>query len=604
MGEKILVCVAWPYASSKLHIGNIAGADLPPDILARYHRLKGNEVLMVSGSDSHGTPVAIKAAEEGESPHRVFQEHHEHFLRYFQELGLSYDLFTHTDTENHRRISQDILIKLLDEGYLFREEVEQLYCKRDQMFLPDRYVTGTCPFCGNPNVRGDQCEVCGHPLDATELINPVCKLCGQTPVLRKTEHLFLDLPQFEDRLLEWVETKAHWRPNVVNFTRNYLRDGLEARAVTRDMEWGVPVPVSGFEDKVIYVWFEAVIGYLSASIEWASNIGQPEKWKEWWYEPTRSFYFIAKDNIPFHTIIWPAILMGVGQLYEDDPGKSLNLPYDVPSNEFMNLEGRKISGSRNWAVWLDDILARYDPDPIRYYLTAAAPETRDTDFTWEGFLHRNNNELVATWGNLVHRVLTFAYRRFDQRVPKPDGLDDRDRELLSQIEGAFLPAHLYPIRHGQTGESIGERIDRCQFRDGLGEVMALAREVNRYLEEKAPWFQIKEDRKAAATTLYVALRAIDSLKVLFAPFLPFSSQRLHEYLGYEGRILGEPIIRELTDEDRHHRALCYDHMGATGRWAPSELPPGQVLQRPQPLFKKLKESIVEEELARIGAERG
>ena len=586
MGEKILVCVAWPYASAKLHVGNMAGADLPPDILARYHRLRGNDVLMVSGSDSHGTPVTIKAAEEGKEPRRVFQEHHEHFLECFRQLGLSYDLFTHTDTENHWQVSQDIFTKLMKKGYLLRKSIHQLYCQKDQMFLPDRYVTGTCPLCGAPGARGDQCEACGHPLEAIELINPVCKLCGESPVLRETEHLFLDLPQFGDRMLEWVEEKKHWRPNVLNFTRNYLRAGLEARAITRDMEWGIPVPVQGYRGKVIYVWFEAVIGYLSASIEWARNIGQPEKWKEWWYQPARSFYFIGKDNIPFHTIIWPAILMGIGRLYEDDQEKSLNLPYDVPANEFMNLEGRKISGSRNWAVWIDDMLTRYDPDSIRYYLTANAPETRDTDFTWEGFLHRNNDELVATWGNLVHRVLTFAYRRFDQQVPAPGELDGRDRAMLSQLEGAFEP--------------IGQRIDRCQLRDSLGEVMAQAREVNRYLEQKRPWFQIREDPQKAATTLYVALRAIDSLKVLFAPFLPFSSQRLHEHLGYEGRLLGEPLIREFEEGRGRYRALCYDDMGGTGRWAPSELPAGQALRPPQPLFRKLEEAIVEEELARMG----
>jgi len=586
MGERILVCVAWPYASAKLHVGNISGADLPPDILARYHRLRGNEVLMVSGSDSHGTPVTIRAAEEGKTPRQVFEAYHEHFLRCFQQLGLSYDLFTHTDTETHWQVTQDIFLKLLDQGYLFRKSVEQLYCEHDQMFLPDRYVTGTCPLCGAPDARGDQCEACGHPLDAVQLIHPVCKLCGQSPVIRKTEHLFFDLPQFTDQLLEWVERQEHWRPNVINFTRNYLRSGLEARAITRDMEWGIPVPIEGFQDKVFYVWVEAVIGYLSASIEWAKNIGEPERWKEWWYEPARSFYFIGKDNIPFHTIIWPAILMGVGRLYEDDPDKQLNLPYDVPSNEFMNLEGRKISGSRNWAVWVDDILTRYDPDPIRYYLTAAAPETRDTDFTWDGFLRHNNNELVATWGNLVHRVLTFTYRRFDGQVPAPGELDVQDRSLLAQLEEAF--------------EVIGQGIDRCHFRDTLREVMALAREVNRYLEEKGPWFQIKEDRQAAATTLYVALRAIDSLKILFTPFLPFSSQRLHEYLGYEGRLLGEPVICEFEEVHRRHRALCYDDTGATGQWAPSELPAGQMLKPPQPLFKKLDESIVEEELARLG----
>jgi methionyl-tRNA synthetase len=586
MGEKILVSVAWPYASSKVHVGNISGADLPPDILARYHRLRGNDVLMVSGSDSHGTPVTVKAALEGKPPRQVFQEHHEHFLRCFQDLGLTYDLFTHTDTENHWRVSQDIFARLLEEGYILRKGGEQLYCENDEMFLPDRYVTGTCPLCGALDARGDQCENCGHPLDAAELIDPICSLCGQAPIVRETEHLYLDLPRFNEQLLEWVEKQKHWRPSVANFTRNYLRSGLQMRAVTRDMEWGIPVPAEGFQDKVIYVWFEAVIGYLSASIEWAKNLGQAEKWKEWWYEPARSYYFIAKDNIPFHTIIWPAILLGTGRLYEDDPEKGLHLPYDVPSNEFMGLEGRSMSGSRNWAVWADEMLARYDPDPIRYYLTAAAPETRDTDFTWEGFLRHNNSELVATWGNLVHRALTFTYRRFDGQVPAPGELEERDRRLLSQVEGAFEP--------------IGQQIDGCRFRGALAEVMALAREVNRYLEEKGPWFQIKEDRQSAATTLYVALRAIDSLKVLFAPFLPFSSQRVHEYLGYEGRLLGESVIREFEEERGCHRALCYEDMGATGRWAPSELPVGQRLRPPQPLFSKLEESIVEEELARLG----
>jgi methionyl-tRNA synthetase len=586
MGERILVSVAWPYASARVHVGNIAGADLPPDILARYHRLKGNSVLMVSGSDSHGTPVTIKAAQEGKSPRQVFQEHHEQFLRCFQGLGLTYDLFTHTDTENHWQVTQDIFSQLLEKGYILRQTGEQLYCEQDGKYLPDRYVTGTCPLCGAPDARGDQCEACGHPLDAVDLVNPVCGICGQPPVIRETEHLFLDLPQLEKQLLAWVEAQEHWRPNVGNFTRNYVRSGLEARAVTRDMEWGIPVPAEGFRDKVIYVWFEAVIGYLSASIEWARNNGQPDKWKEWWYEPARSYYFIAKDNIPFHTIIWPAILMGVGALYQDDPQKGLNLPYDVPSNEFMGLEGRSMSGSRNWAVWADDMLARYDPDPIRYYLTAAAPETRDTDFTWDGFLRANNNELVATWGNLVHRVLTFTARRFDRQVPTPGQLDERDRELLDRVEGAFEP--------------IGQQINGCRFRDALGEVMALAREVNRYLEDKGPWFQIKTDREAAATTLYVALRAIDSLKVLFAPFLPFTSQRLHEYLGYEGRLMGQSVIREFDEPHRQHSALCYDGMGTIGRWAASELPAGQaLLGPPQPLFAKLEDSIVEEELARL-----
>jgi len=365
---------------------------------------------------------------------------------------------------------------------------------------------------------------------------------------------------------------------------------LQGRPITRDLDWGIPVPVEGWEGKCLYVWFEAVIGYFSASREWAHNQGQPEAWKNWWYDPAaKTKYFIGKDNIPFHTVIWPAELMGVEQLYEDDPNKKLNLPYDVPANEFMNLEGRKISGSRNWAVWMGDALDRYDPDPLRYYLTVAMPETRDTDWLWGDFVSRNNDELVATWGNLVNRALTFAYKRFDDKVPTPGPLADVDTQLLEKIKAGFGP--------------IGELIAGCQFRAALREVMALAREANRYLEEKGPWFQIKEDAEAAGTSIYVALKAIDSLKVLFAPFLPFSSERLHQYLGYEGTLFGKSYTGMFTEEGgRVHEALCYDPDGATGAWRPSELAPGQALRQPEPLFKKLDESVVDEELARIGAE--
>ena len=586
MGEKILVAVAWPYANGPLHQGHIAGAYLPPDIFARYQRLRGNDVLMVSGSDSHGTPITVTADQEGVSPREVFERNHAIFLENFRDLGLSFDLFTHTDTENHYRVSQDIFLRLLERGHLHRRTMQQLYCEYDRKFLPDRYVHGTCPYCGYEDARGDQCEACGRPLDATELINPVCKLCGNRPVVRETEHFFLDLPAFNERLLEWVRDKTYWRPNVYNFTINYLKEGLQPRPITRDIEWGIPVPVEGYEDKRIYVWFEAVIGYLSASIEWAKNRGEPERWREWWYEPARSYYFIGKDNIPFHAVIWPAMLMGVSGLYHEDETAPLNLPYDVVANEFMTLEGQKMSTSRNWAVWLPDYLERYDPDPLRYYLTIIAPESQDTDFTWYGFLHRNNDELVAVWGNLAHRVLSFAYRHFEGRVPEPGQLDEVDLALLGKIEGGF--------------DVVGDLLEGCKFKAALGEVMALARRVNRYLEEKGPWFQIKEDRQAAATTIYVALQALDHLKTLFYPFLPFSSQKLHEMLGYEGSIMGELRIETFEEEHKTHQALCYDASGVEGEWAPGRLPSGQPLRKPKPLFKKLDESIVEEERARLG----
>jgi len=365
---------------------------------------------------------------------------------------------------------------------------------------------------------------------------------------------------------------------VRNFTLNQLREGLRGRPITRDMDWGVPVPVPGWENKVLYVWFEAVIGYLSASIEWAANVGEPEAWRAWWQdESARGYHFIAKDNIPFHAIIWPAMLMGYG---------GLELPYDVPANEYLNLEGRQFSKSRDWFISLYDFLDRYEPDPLRYYLTSNAPEARDTDFSWAGFVRRNNDELVATWGNLAHRALTFAYRRFDGRVPQPGELDEADEALLAEIEAGF--------------ETVGQSLADCHFKAALEGVMALARQANRYLNDKEPWQQIKSDRQAAATTLYTALRAIDSLKTLLFPFLPFSCQRLHEYLGYDDDLLGHLEIREFEEEHGTHEALCYVHDSQGDRWRPSELRPGQPLREPQPLFRKLDDGVIEEERARLG----
>ncbi len=586
MSDRIGVFVAWPYANGPLHLGNIAGAYLSPDIFARYHRLRGNQVLMVSGSDSHGTPITVRADQEGIPPEEIFQRYHTSFLDSFQRLGISFDLFTHTDTENHHAVAQDIFLCLLAGGYICREVMRQLYCGKESRFLPDRYVEGTCPYCGYEGARGDQCDNCGRVLDATELIEPRCKADGSRPVIRETEHFFLDLEAFSERLLSWLEEKEYWRPNVINFTRNWIREGLRSRAVTRDIEWGIPVPVVGYEDKRIYVWFEAVIGYLSASIEWAKNRGEPKRWEEWWKEPeAKGYYFIGKDNIPFHTIIWPAMLMGYG---------GLNLPYDVVANEFLNLEGQKFSTSRNWAVWLPDYLERYDPDPLRYYLTINAPESRDTDFSWYDFWRRNNDELVANWGNLAHRALTFSYRNFEGRVPEPRELDEMDKALLEKIEGGF--------------ETIGELLGGCKFKAALTETMALTQEANRYLDRKEPWKVIADDRQGAATSIYVALRAIDSLKIILYPFLPFSSQRLHEYLGYEGDLLGRQWVESFQEETKSHQALVYEppivHYPDTGTteiaWAPSVLPAGQALRKPKPLFAKLDEGIVEEERARLG----
>ena len=579
MAERIGVFVAWPYANGDLHLGHIAGVYIPADVFARYHRLRGNQVLMVSGSDAHGTPITVAADREGVSPEEIFRRYHHRFLETYRRLGISFDLFTHTHTENHISVSQDVFRTLNERGYLFTRTQTQFYCEYDRRFLPDRYVEGTCPYCGYPSARGDQCDNCGRTLDAVELIDPRCRLCGRPPVLRETEHFFFDLPAFSDQLLAYIERQAHWRPNVQNFVRNFIQEGLKPRPVSRDLDWGVPIPVPGYEHKVMYVWFEAVIGYLSASIEWARHHGDPESWQAWWRDPAaRGYYFIGKDNIPFHALIWPAELLGY------DP--SLNLPYDIPASEFLNLEGQQFSTSRNWAVWVPDFLDRYAPDPLRDYLTSIAPETRDSEFTWQGFVERNNNELLATWGNLVNRVVSFAYRNFEGRVPEPGSLAERDRELLAQI--------------GQGFDAVGALYERVELKAAQREAMALAREVNRYLDEKAPWFQIRENREAAATTIFVALRAIDSLKLLLAPVLPFSSEQVHRFLGYESPLFGEQVIEPGTATGGHE-VLTYRPAATEGedRWRPSELEPGRPLRQPVVLYQKLDESVIEAERQRL-----
>jgi len=553
MSEKIFIGVAWPYANGSLHLGQIAGANLPADIFARYHRTKGNEVLMVSGSDQHGTPTTIKAEQEGKTPQEIAGIYQKEFLDCWQKLGIAFDLYTTTGTKNHAEVAQDIFLKLLEKDFLYRKTVSQAYCPKCQRFLPDRYVEGTCPYCNTPGARGDQCDACGKLMDAPDLIEAHCRLCGTAPVYKDSEQFFLRLPAFRDRLLDWIKTRTHWRSNVLNFTTRLLEEGLIDRAFTRDIDWGVPVPVKGFENKRIYVWFEAVIGYLSASKQWAKEIaGNEDKWRTFWEDDVKSYYFIGKDNIIFHTVIWPAMLLGYG---------GLALPYDVPANEFLTIEGRKLSTSKNWAVWLPDYLSRYDPDPLRYHISINMPETSDTDFSWREFVRRNNDELVATYGNLVNRVLTFVYRNFDGCVPEYGELGEPDKNLMKKADDCLV----------QTGDLLS----KCNFKQAIMTAMAAAHETNRYLDEKSPWKVIKEDRHSAANSLYVALYAISCLKTALYPFLPFSSQKVNEYLGFQGSI---------------------EEAG----WKPQDLPPGQKLQEPKPLFTKLDESIIEEETRRIG----
>tara|TARA_A100001037_G_scaffold304601_1_gene341892 strand:- start:16428 stop:18071 length:1644 start_codon:yes stop_codon:yes gene_type:complete len=539
--ENIFIGVAWPYANGPLHMGHLAGCYLASDIFARYHRSKGNNVLMVSGSDSHGTPITIKAEEQGVSPEDIFRKFHSEFLDCWDQLGISFDLFTDTHTDNHAEVVHDIFIKLYNQGHIYIDTMLLAYCEKCSRFLPDRYVEGECPNCHDPKARGDQCDACGRTLDPQELINPRCAISDTTPEFKESEHFFLKLSAFEQQLLEWIEDKNHWRPNVKNFTARFLKDGLKDRAISRDLDWGINVPVAGYMDKKIYVWFEAVIGYYSAAIEWAKNHNADHTifWND---ESTKAYYFIGKDNIPFHTIIWPAMIMAYG---------GLNLPFDVPANEFLSLENRKISTSQNWAVWLPDYLDKFDPDPLRYALSINMPETGDTDFSWSEFVRRNNDELVATYGNLVNRVLSFTYRNFDKAIPEKGTLTSEDLEILEQAKHVM--------------SDVDNDLYNCKFKSGITRIFGLAQQCNRYLDYAAPWKVIKEDKDRAATVLWTCIATINCLKTMLFPFLPFSSNQINEMLELDSTNYSwdyEDVLNEIVS--------------------------GNPLNQPLPLFKKIE----------------
>ncbi len=504
------MAVGWPYAQGSLHLGHIAGAYLPADIFARYHRAAGNDVLMVSGSDAHGTPITVRADEEGVSPQDIVDRYHPEFLGYWRDLGIAFDLFTRTDTPNHHRVGQEFFMKLLENGYLYKQKSEQYYDSEAEQFLPDRYVEGTCPHCGYEHARGDQCDNCGRTLDSTDLINPISKRSGSTPVLRETEHYNWKLSAFEDRLLEWLNTKKGWRPHVINFAKGMIEDGLIDRAFTRDISWGIPLPVDDLgEGKRIYVWWEAVMGYYSAAQEWAQIQGDPDAWKAWWTNPeAESYYFVGKDNVPFHAVFWPALLMGHG---------GLNLPTDVPANQFVTFKGQKASKSRGVGRPLSWYLDKLEPDALRYALAATLPETSDSDLTEDELVRRINDELVAAWGNLVNRVVSMTHRYFDGVVPSAEGLDAQDRALLDTIQMGIA--------------DTGAEIEAAHLKAGLAKAMSLAHAANGYLTVREPWKTAKTDIERTGVTLSVALDAIAGIAVALAPYLPFTSPRVLEMLG-------------------------------------------------------------------------
>jgi len=575
---KIFIGVAWPYANGHLHLGHVAGSLLAPDIFSRFQRMRGRRVLMVSGSDEHGTPVTVTAEEEGVSPEEVSDRYHRATLESLRGLGIEFDLFTRTHTPNHTVVVQDMFLALMNKGYIEKRITKALYCSHCKKFLPDRYVEGECPLCGSRSARGDQCDECGKPLDAAELVNSMCKLCGAAPGVRETEHFFLLLSRFRDRLLDYISGKVHWRKNVKKFTENWLREGLKDRAITRDMTWGVPIPLEGYDDKRIYVWFDAVTGYLAASKEWAQRKSgggggegggskggggsdgteggygidgrNPDAWKDFWYDPAcRHYYFLGKDNIPFHTIIWPSMLMGYG---------GLNLPYDVPANEYLRFEGGKFSKSRGVGVYIKDFLEKYDADACRYYLSYNMPEQRDADFSEEEFVAATNNELVANFGNFIHRMLTFTARNFGEIPPVSM---EKGCEALEAPDVRILD------RTRETFERVTVHIERCDFKAGIREIMALSKEANRYFNERAPWKLIKENRDACGTTLHIGLKVAKALTVMIYPYMPHAAVVLWGALG------------EGSEKDLRAR-------GWNAALEPLE--PGRRLEMPEPVFRKLE----------------
>ena len=587
--KKILVAPAWPYAAGFRGLGH-AAAYVPFDVFARYHRLKGNDVLAVSGTDEHGTPVMVAADSEGKSYREVADFYNRAHREDFRRLGFTYDCFTRTTTRNHERVTQDLFKTLYEHGAFVERAQLVSFSATTGHTLPDRYIEGTCPICGYPEARGDQCDNCGNQLDPTDLINPRSKVDGSTPEFRETNHLFLDLPKFAETLKTWIQGHDGWRPNVRNFSLGLVED-IRPRPMTRDLDWGFRIPAPGYADdpnKRIYVWFDAVIGYLSASIEWAAMNDEPDAWRDWWQaDDALHAYFQGKDNIVFHTVIWPTILLAYGDGGEVGAGRPMHLPDDVFATEYLTLEGKQFSTSRQRSIYLRDFLDRYDPDPLRYYLVAGGPETQDADFTWADFVRRNNDELLANWGNLVNRTLTNAFRTFGA-VPEPAALTADDQAVLDGVDGGF--------------ETVGAHIEAGRFRAALAETMRLASTVNQYISDQAPWALAKTDRARAGTVLYVSLRAVDSLKTLFTPFLPHTSQTVHELLGYDGYLAGPVEFREVDEDGETHEVLTGDYRSWVGSWEPSELRPGTPLREPRPLFRKLDPSIVEEELARMSAE--
>lgn len=596
----VLSAVAWPYANGPRHIGHVAGFGVPSDVFSRYMRMAGHEVLMVSGTDEHGTPILVQAEAEGISPQELADRNNRLIVEDLVNLGLSYDLFTRTTTGNHIAVTKAMFAQVRDNGYLIEKRAMAAISPSNGRALPDRYIEGTCPLCGAGGARGDQCDNCGKQLDPIDLIDPVSKINGETPKFEETSHYFLDLPALADALGKWLderEASETWRPNVIRFSKNILAE-IKPRAMTRDIDWGIPVP--GWEDqpsKRLYVWFDAVVGYLSASIEWARRIGQPERWREWWNDPqARSYYFMGKDNIVFHSQVWPAELLGYNGEGErgGEPGEMgrLNLPTEVVSSEFLTMEGKKFSTSKSVVIYVRDMLSRYQADALRYFISAAGPENQDADFTWVEFVRRTNDELVAAWGNLVNRVASMIHKRVGA-IPEPGQLQPEDKQLLDQVEAGFA--------------EVGQLIETHRQKAALQQIMRLVALANQYVASTEP-FKLKtpETQERLHTILWVLAQVIADLNLMFSPFLPSSANAIDRVFGGSGQIAPMPRIEEVTDLDQtredgsdfNYPIITGDY-GDVPQWGRHEVKIGNTVSKPKPVFEKLDSEIIEEELARL-----
>ncbi|MGK2875605.1 MAG: methionine--tRNA ligase [Nocardioides sp.] len=599
--SKVLSAVAWPYANGPRHIGHVAGFGVPSDVFSRYMRMAGHDVLMVSGSDEHGTPILIAADEAGVSPQELVDVNHRRIVEDLVGLGLTYDLYTRTTTGNHHAVVQELFTGVNDNGYFVEQTTKGAISPSTGRTLPDRYIEGTCPICGYDGARGDQCDNCGNQLDPADLIDPRSKINGETPEFIETQHFFLDLPALADALAEWLderEATGLWRPNVIKFSQNILKE-IRPRAMTRDIDWGIAVPLDGWRDnptKKLYVWFDAVVGYLSASIEWARRTDNPDAWRDWWNpssdggpEP-RSYYFMGKDNITFHSQIWPAELLAYAGKGDKGgkPGKygELTLPTEVVSSEFLTMEGKKFSSSRKVVIYVHDLLSRYQADAFRYFVAVAGPESQDSDFSWAEFVRRTNDELVAGWGNLVNRTANLVAKNFGE-IPASGALDPADVEILATVESAFA--------------GVGDLIGGHRQKAAIGEAMRVVGEVNRYVSDSEPW-KIKQDPQRLGTVLHVMAQCVADLNLILSPFLPFSANKVDAILGGSGQIAPLPVIEEVEDldlEGRSYPVITGDYAGVP-TWQRHPVVVGATVAKPEPIFVKLDPSIIEEELARLG----